>query len=348
MQARRCLATTLLCSVLWGLSMVIQPAQAGPHDWVKSYCGIPGLPPCRCGPAQPCVLQNVTVVNLYWVSNWDAAVGVSSLSKVVLDSLTQAIIESGYFKKAEQYNAAGPLHFAGGFLPDPRCLSAENPVDLIMDVPAFIRCVMPTLPAEATRGTLLYNVFLPPAVTADGLNFSGVDLGHCIDNGWNGYHYFINGAAYSVIVTSPACNGNSPPSLDTVAQILSHEMVEALVDPEPLQRGFRHCEPDFLCNQNQGSGVVESLTIGEVADTCSPSGHFTPTPLVDLTFDAPIPPYLFRTQVVPYYSNEDGGCVPTGPLTYLTPKVAGAIWYLSSAQFFWNSIAPAIFGPPPR
>src|SRR5262249_20797747 len=107
------------------------------------------------------MLQHVTVVNLYWDQACDHDQGAPTLSKTVLDYLTESIIGSGYFADAAQYRA-GPLTWGGGFLADSRCGATPNGtthVATYLDVGAFVQCERDThtLPTAAAGGTVLYN-----------------------------------------------------------------------------------------------------------------------------------------------------------------------------------------------
>jgi uncharacterized repeat protein (TIGR01451 family) len=258
----------------------------------------PFLLPPPFGPLTPRVLDNPTIHNVYWDSNWNDHES-SAFSTDSIDAMTQKLVDSNYFDFASQYGV-GHASFAGsdtsGGLLNP-CPSDPGSTTNFVSILAFIECETSALPtgvpsptAGPGGGNDLYVVYLPKGTTIDnfGINQSCASFG--------AYHFMgttvtlLGGAQVTFAAVPIDCANNDPDQLSVLA---SHEIIEASTDPNVGMGWIDDSKFDI-------GNLTPLLTTGEAADICESIGD-VPTDPVRL--DGGI-------MVAPYWSNVDNACVP--------------------------------------
>jgi hypothetical protein len=110
-------------------------------------------------------IASPTFVNLYWDNTWDA--DNPGMKRGSLDAITQAIVNSSYFKGLGEYGVTS-ASFAGGFLPESACPGkAPNSVGFYdpfnTSIAGFVQCEHDNGPAILRQNNVIYNVILPPS-----------------------------------------------------------------------------------------------------------------------------------------------------------------------------------------
>lgn len=177
-------------------------------------------------------------VNLYWDSAWDT--DNPGMVKASLDAITQAVVNSSYFKGLSEYGVTS-ASFEGGFLPEPTCPSkAPNSVGFYdpvnTSIAGFVQCEHDNGPAILRQNSVIYNVILPPSSTESDFWSSNFCSGPGSPIAWH-YHgledsfpnVFGGPPIYTIVMSNPKCGGNS-----SLVPTLTHEMVEATTDPYPI------------------------------------------------------------------------------------------------------------------
>jgi hypothetical protein len=176
-------------------------------------------------------------INLYWDSNWDT--DNPGMKKGSVDNITQAIVNSSYFKGLAEYGVTS-ASFAGGFLPETACPNkAPNRVGFYdpvnTSIAGFVQCEHDNGPALFRQNSVIYNVILPPSSIESDFWSSNFCSASSNVAGWH-YHGLedsfppFNGPPmYTIVQSNPACGGNSH-----LVSLLTHEMVEATTDPFPI------------------------------------------------------------------------------------------------------------------
>jgi uncharacterized repeat protein (TIGR01451 family) len=262
------------------------------------FIPIPILLPPPVGPLTPRVLDNPTIHNVYWDSDWNDHES-TAFSTDSIDAMTQKLVDSNYFDFAGQYGV-GHASFDGsdtsGGLLNP-CSSDPGSTTNFVDILAFIECetsLAPTGVPSPTAGPFggndLYVVYLPKGTTID--NFG---INHSCDS-FGAYHFMgttltlLGGAQVTFAAVPIDCANNDPDQLSVLA---SHEIIEASTDPNVGMGWIDDSKFDI-------TNLTPLLTEGEAADICESIGD-VPTDPVRL--DGGI-------MVAPYWSNSDNACVP--------------------------------------
>ena len=240
--------------------------------------------------------------NVYWDSSWDA--DNPSLTRSIVDTNTKELIWSTYFSPLSEYGV-NSIGWAGSFLPNAKCAQKApgsvgfyDPVNTA--IAGFIQCEHDNEPS-IQGPNIIYNVILPQGSIESDFFTSNFCSGLGSPDGWH-YHGLQNpsiipfnlpfggGPIYTIVSTNPKCS----PTLAAFFQGLTHEMVEALTDPYPVDISI--IPPH-----------IQAETQNEIADICQ-SGQ---TPSVT-SFTSPGLSQLFKPiQVSTYWSNAQQLCVPS-------------------------------------
>jgi hypothetical protein len=262
--------------VLGGILFLTAPALA---QSVHNFC-----------PNGTCTLQQAVVTNLYWDTSlalWDADVATAATTDMAhghIDDLVQALLNSGTFGRLSQYNASfsgnvGTSIAAGGCAAVPSNIAgAKN------NVGNMVNCILKIYP-NLNNGNTILAVFLPPQV--------GPSSGWCSGPGSTAGEHDEYGTPVEIAILPT--NKNCSKTLNALLAITTHELAEAVTDPNPSSpTGWRDEDPF-------------SPYVGkEIGDLCQP-------PVIN----APLVNFLFG-QVQPYWSQEQNSCVigssPNPPL----------------------------------
>jgi len=250
-----------------------------------------------CAPGGTCDITNPVYVNVYWDSSksqWDQdeiSADQGDMLAARIDALTEAITHSNYFAGLSAYSVRSATFLrsvAGDCAPLPSTIQPPNNY-ANKQMQELANCVLAANP-DLNPSTTILNVFLPPQVvptsaTADYCNKYLAD-----------HDQFWSPVGITRIPTHPTCNSN----IGSLFISLTHEMVEAAVDPVPASpTGWKVF----------GGGVCD-----EIADLCSCPGKRV----------APSPAFLYGL-VAPYWINGMNTCftpsllsVPPGS----TPTIA--------------------------
>ena len=90
-----------------------------------------------------------------------------------------------------------------------------------------LRAGSPATPSRRVTANTLYFVMLPPGTTSVGLGSQS-----CVAGGYCGYHN-ADGSTYYAVIPYANCSGCQFPGqfLDTLTEVISHELAEAITDP---------------------------------------------------------------------------------------------------------------------
>jgi len=264
-----------------GILLLVVPAQA---QSVHNFC-----------PIGNCTLQNAVVTNVYWdtsMAQWDADVAVTTtdMAHAHIDDLIQALVNSGYFGQLSQYNASilnvGPSLAAAGCAATP-----SNIQNAINNVGNLVNCILKNNP-NLNNGNTILAVFLPPQV--------GPSSGWCGGVGTTIGQHGEYGTSVEIAILPTNTNCNS--SLAQLLTTTSHELAEAVTDPNPPSpTGWKDEDP------------FSSYAGDEIGDLCQ-------SPAIN----ASLVNFLFG-QVQPYWSQNQNGCLvgfPTNPIPLNGPKGA--------------------------
>jgi uncharacterized repeat protein (TIGR01451 family) len=262
------------------------------------FLPIPILLPPPIGPLTPRVLENPSIHNVFWDSDWNDHHS-GDFSTDSIDAMTQKLVDSNYFDFAGQYDV-GHASFdgsdtAGGIL-NP-CSSDPGSTTNFVDILFFIECetsLAPTGVPSPTAGPFggndLYVVYLPKGTTIDnfGINKS------C--DGFGAYHFLgttltlLGGAQVTFAAIPLDCANNDP---DQLSELVSHEVIEAATDPNVVMGWIDNSKFDL-------TNLTPLFTEGEAADICESIG------------DEPADPVRLDSGILvaPYWSNADDACVP--------------------------------------
>jgi IPT/TIG domain len=209
-------------------------------------------------PTGPCNFSDATFVNVYWdtsPASWDADVGGagSGRTQAQIDAFTAAIIHSTYFSQLKQYGvnsvSVAPSVTIGS------CGTVPANVDAaINNIDALILCALTHAQVTASAQVII-NVFLPPRVINTG--FCNPDASGAHNAAMHGSSASFASPLYTIIPTTAACLMG--PGI--TFSVLTHEMVEALTDPEA-----------------QALSGWKVIGDGEIGDLCQNLMTFPPTP----------------------------------------------------------------------
>ncbi len=335
-------ALEVLESAAFNLALTALPIFSIPYT--PAYAGPPIVPVVIEGR----VLEHPKIHNLYLDSDWDAN-NPDAPTRAQIDSLTQELVNSGYFSAAAQYGV-GSASFTGSHDRSVLC-SAFEPLGghaEFVDILAWTTCMvgfnpfdLPPLPpgalppisgAPSPDDNTLYVVYLPRDVE--------IVEGGC--GQFSAYHFFGSVPAlkfivvpfaqtYAFAVVQTKCASGATPAAirNEIFRAATHEIIEAAVDPL-VATGWIN---DSVVSAAEGDNFFEQLVagfnavaldlkVGEAADICSAGGTQTgppafqhPTPAIPIPTSDPSLGGSFL--VAPYWSNQQGACAPFVPKTTL-------------------------------
>ena len=179
------------------------------------------------------VIGSVEVVPVYWGAAW--ASGPNALLVSQLDRFFDFIVTSSYMDLLHEYSTASMQIQHGRRLTSAQVSNSEpgtvTPTGRQV-TDAQIRTALQgwianhTVPA--TTANTLYFIFLPPNVVSVSFGTQS-----CRAGGFCGYHDHI-GNVYYAVIPFVNCSGCVFPGqfLDTLTEVASHELAEAITDPE--------------------------------------------------------------------------------------------------------------------
>jgi hypothetical protein len=209
-----------------GPRTIVPPASFVPHG----VAPIPGAPvPSLTNHGGP-VLGNVEVVTIYWGASW--ANGNGSLSADV-DQFFEFILTSSHMDMLAQYSTSATtigrgrrVRSVGISNSEPGTATSTGREVTDAQIQQALQGWIAAGTVPATTANTLYFVYLPPNVVTI---MTGGDRS-CI--AFCGYHNAV-GSVYYAVVPYANCNGCVFPGklLDTLTEVSSHELVEAITDP---------------------------------------------------------------------------------------------------------------------
>ena len=201
--------------------------QSGHAQDVHSTCVETHLDPSKC------VISTPKILNIYWntsAAQWDADAG-PAFTQARIDAHSLALTRSSYFSQLEQYHVAAP-EFIGSVTAG-TCASPPRGVVNMGEMAAIVMCARNAQPDRFAVN--LVARFVPPQsspawVTGDifGAQF---ELGDCPD--YTAFHLLEPGMPDLPIAFVPLnfkCNASFPALFFSY----THELVEAMVDPDPI------------------------------------------------------------------------------------------------------------------
>jgi hypothetical protein len=229
-----------------------------------------------------------------------------------LDALTGALTCSSYFDALTQYNINAPV-FNGDEVTIPSCVNAalhdamaNNNVISFATMRTFAGCEQ----SNNINATDQVNIFVAPKISASSFGHDGSDM--C--PGITGYHGVGQGVPnWTVIPTTPVAPCNATPG--TILESLSHEMVELISDPG----GFGWLHTGNWYDLVNWFNFTEKLGQGELGDICSSVGEYPAPPVPFPDTDG-----FTGLEVAPYWSDQDGSCVPTSIMNDVLVPLAGS------------------------
>jgi hypothetical protein len=317
MQARAWVVGVLASTFAVGAA---RNAQASPLHGRRFHVGLAANEQCTNpsveyfgGP----IVQSPVIVAVFWNS------GVNATLQANIGQFYTDVTSSSYFGWLQEYDTVGldggspgqavlPGSFGGAFTISPSVCPGSNPCqmrDSAVQAELIRQIGLGVLPAPTVDCTgnvrTVYMVDFPPNVT---LNAGGINS--CASGGFCGYHSTTTVGAGTPLVyaalmdtfTGPCSGGcgTNPTGLENATDLASHELVEAVTDPDI---GL-DTQSVFAAPAGWGDNRC-----GEVADICD--DHFQGDPI---TVNG-------RTWVVQeIWSNQQNKCTSTGPVL---PACAG-------------------------
>jgi Repeat of unknown function (DUF346) len=177
------------------------------------------------------ILGAVQVVPMYWGAAW--ATAANSQLATQLDSFFDVVLTSEYMDMLAEYSTTTTTIQHGQRLASVRIANSEpgaivGGVRQVTDgqIQTSLQGFIANGTVPATTANTLYFIFLPPGVVSI-LGSSQSCSAFC------GYHNHIGGVRYSVIPFAD-CAGCVFPGqfLDTLTEVASHELAEAITDPD--------------------------------------------------------------------------------------------------------------------
>ncbi|KAJ3069761.1 hypothetical protein HDU98_007173 [Podochytrium sp. JEL0797] len=240
------------------------------------------------------LLNNVIVKALYWSSavtyNYDAFYAQTVTGNPFMSILTQ-YSESG-FSLGSGSALPGYVYTAG----------ATSGTVSVTSVTAAIQSLVSSGVLDPSGGSLYVPVHFPPGVAINANDGTGLGLS-CTS--WCAYHYSVQTSAgwvyYGIIPDqgTGACAGscgNGPSVFASTCQVASHELGEAITDPDQQQNGWMST-----------GGEIGDLCVAQLGDFCGADG------------------YEYYVQKM--WSNSAGACVNPSPAPSNCPNgVAAGLW----------------------
>lgn len=211
---------------------------------------------------EPGLLPRPVIVNVYWDRDWDFDNGNMPMNMV--DNFTSAVASSAYFGNLSEYGFDSASLSTFSVVAQPGCgnngispkrLQLYDPLYPLFGNPGvlqFLNCeiangyVPSPYSLKSIVSPVLYNIMLAPQTLETDTDPSGwFTFTSCEHNHYTGYHFLDNASipnpifplnfqppqnfAFTVIFSNPACN---PGGFYDFAEDLTHEMTEAISDPE--------------------------------------------------------------------------------------------------------------------
>jgi hypothetical protein len=259
-------------------------------------------------------IGGLQVFNVYWDSDWNDPGHNDGFSTGDIDAATQALADSNYLDKLEQYGVPDISWGGSATAVSFPCGSNPGTTTSSLAIVGFILCEeitpfdgvplatgipLPIPLVPNPTGHTIYNVILPRSTTID-------DFGSrsCVDYG--AYHFQVPSALgfpiYYTVIPSKCAS-----SVSDLMRLMSHEIVEAATDPMPLFH--------WIDNSTRTPGLIDFfasipglLKAGEAADLCSSANPATSSPFGNI----PVTLNGISMQVGAYWSNADNACM-VGP-----------------------------------
>lgn len=294
------------------------------------FAAITGLQAARAQSAiTATVVQPIaaaTFFNLYWDSTWDA--DNPGLSHESIDAATSAIITSSYLSSLSEYGVKS-VAFGGSFLPNAKCVQKApvSPGFFVAGgsgIAQFIQCEHDTESA-LQNPLVIYNVILPQSSLENDLSGHGFCSAGNSAAAWH-YHGlpdfsaipwyvpFSDGPVYTIVMSNPQCFTGAESG--AFFENLTHEMVEALTDPFPIDISITppHARVTFG---------------GEIADICE-RGQTAPHagPILAFANSASVTPNLVPVSVASHWSNAQQNCLGFSDQTM--PSISNASTMLTN------------------
>ncbi|HEY2176371.1 MAG TPA: hypothetical protein VGH85_21395 [Mycobacteriales bacterium] len=179
------------------------------------------------------ILGAVQIVPIYWGAAWSQTA--NSQLATQLDGFFDFILTSEYMDMLAEYSTATTTIQHGTRLPSVRITNSEpgtivGAVRQVTDgqIQTSLQGFIANGTVPATNANTLYFIYLPPGV----VSLLGSSQS-CAAGGFCGYHNHIGGVRYAVI-PFVNCAGCVFPGqfLDTLTEVSSHELAEAVTDPD--------------------------------------------------------------------------------------------------------------------
>lgn len=222
------------------MSNTPQDAATGPRRIVPTVDFVPrGLAPVVGAPVPHLqnhggpVIGSVEVVPIYWGAEWASNINAPLASQ--LDKFFDFIVTSSYMDLLHEYSTATTQIQHGRRLTsahvsksEPGTVTPSGRQVTNAQVQTALQGWITDYTVPATTVNTLYFIFLPPNVVS--ISF---ETQSCAAKGFCGYHDHI-GKIYYAVIPYANCPGCVFPGqfLDTLTEVASHELAEAITDPE--------------------------------------------------------------------------------------------------------------------
>jgi hypothetical protein len=213
------------------------------------------------------LLQSVKIFSVFWGAAWQSSPASDTAAQI--NQFFQYIVTSPLMDQLGEYSTAGMTIGQGQFtgttvVSDP---APGVPVD-DSDIQTFLQNQISSNPNfPQPDANTLYFVFLPTGVT---VTQGGAQS--CQD--FCGYHQSINNQIFYGVIPYPDCSGctGGAAVIDSITQITSHELSEAITDPVPGQGWYDDSNGEIgdICawqTKTLGSYVVQ-LEWSNQANSC--------------------------------------------------------------------------------
>ncbi len=206
----------------------------------------------RCTPAigfgGGAVVPHVQVQALFYGTYWSTSDGQQSAADI--NSYLSYLVNSPFMDVMNEYGV-GRGAFLGNGIVDPGLLGAVSVSDATIQVEIANDITAGRLPGASINN--LYIVFTPPNVSVtSGSESSLLDFFGYHDI----FHYAVTGTVNYAVIANPIGNGNdgSMTAFQTITHTISHELAEAVTDPD-------------------AHGWVDPVTGDEIADAADQPGN---------------------------------------------------------------------------
>jgi hypothetical protein len=179
------------------------------------------------------VIGSVEVVPIYWGAAW--ATGTNAVLASNIDRFFDFIVTSSYMDLLHEYSTPSTqiqhgrrLASANVANSEPGTVTPSGRQVTDDQIRTALQGWIANHTVPATTANTLYFIYLPPNVVS--LSFGSSS---CVAGGFCGYHDHIGNIYYAVIpyVNCPGCVFAGQ-FLDTLTEVSSHELAEAITDPE--------------------------------------------------------------------------------------------------------------------